>query len=122
MPGRGREIRCMASAFLRLPRAGARFPEALHLLTVAQGVDARPEAAMPVDPELAVVGQAMQRLVLEHATLVGRQVVEEAAAKEKEAAVDHVVGPARLLGEAGAAVLVQREPAELRRRLHAQDR
>ena len=34
--------------------AGTRLPEALHLLAVAQGVDARPEAAVPVDPELAV--------------------------------------------------------------------
>src|SRR3954454_7287771 len=121
MPGRGREIRRMPSAPSRLPRAGARLPKALHLLAVAQGVDARPEAAVPVDPELAVAGQAPQRLLLEDAVLVGGDVVEEAAAEE-EAAIDDVVGAAGLLGEAGAAVLVQGQPAELRRRLHAQDR
>ena len=54
--------------------------------------------------------------------VIGRQIVEEAAAKEEEAAIDHVVGAARLLGEAGAAVLVQGQAAELRRRLHAKDR
>src|SRR5215211_2354195 len=85
MPGNGREIRRMPSALSRLPRASARLPETLHLLAVAQGVDARPEAAMPVDPELAVVGQAPQRLLLEHAVLVGGEIVQEAAAEEKEA-------------------------------------
>src|SRR3954463_5453066 len=90
----------------RLPRAGARLPQALHLLAVAQSVDARPEAAVPVDPELAVAGQAPQRLLLEDAALVGGEVVEEAAAEEEEAAIDDVVGAAGLLGEAGAAVLV----------------
>ena len=64
---------------------------------VLVGVHALPEARVPVGAQVAVGGQALERLALEHAGAI--QVVEHAGLEAEEAAVDPVLG-ARLLVKA----------------------
>src|SRR4051794_19763928 len=73
-----------------LPLRLAVVPEGVELLPVAERVHPHPEALVPVDAELAVAGQALQRGVLEH-DLGGVRVevpLQKLALEEEEATVD----------------------------------
>ena len=99
------ECPAMASGFY--PRTGGtsvrqgagarRRPQVVERDGVLVGVHARPEALVAERVQLAVGGQALERLALEHRVLA--QVVERARLEGEEAAVDPVLG-ARLLLEA----------------------
>ena len=78
-------------------------PEVVQRDRVLVGVQALPEPRVAPHMQLAVGGQALERLALQHARVA--QVVEHRGFQEEEAAVDPVVR-ARLLVEAGDAVVV----------------
>ena len=73
MPGRGREIRRIVASRSALPGRGAGFPQALHHLAVAQACRRRTRsrhAGRRVSCPSR--GQALQRLALQDAGVVGR--------------------------------------------------
>ena len=76
-------------------------PEVVQRHRVLVGVHAVPEALVAEGVQLAVGGEALQRLALEHA--VGVEIAERPGLEAEEATVDPVLA-ARLLGEAGDAV------------------
>src|SRR5436190_13965252 len=86
-------------------------PEIVELDGVLVGVHALPEACVPEGPKLVVVGQALERLALEHAG-VGK-VVKDAGVEAEEAAVDPVLGPGLLVEPGDPAVTVELGDAEL---------
>src|SRR5215210_1259447 len=87
----------------RRPWSVAARPEIVQRDRVLVGVHAGPEAPVPERGELAVGGQALHRLALEHRVLA--QVREGTRLEGEEAAVDPVLR-LRLLAEATDAVLV----------------
>jgi adenylate cyclase len=104
---------------LRLPDAPgglAGGPQVVELHRVLVGVHALPEALVPVRAQLAVGGELLQRLALEHA--VERYALEHALLEAEEATVDPVLG-AGLLAEVGhPALAVELGDPELQRGLH----
>ena len=91
------------------------------MFEVALGVHAGPEAAMLEHAELAVAGQADQRIALEDAALVLGEIGQEIALEEEIAAVDPVVDELRLLAELLDLGRLDLQLAEPRRRVDPQD-
>src|SRR5579883_3505926 len=94
-----------------LPRRPPRGPEALEEPEVAEGVHALPELPVAIGHELALAGEAFQRLALP-ARLVVVDVMEDLGLEDEEAAVDPSLAGLGLLGELGDAVALEDQAAE----------
>src|SRR5216684_4286941 len=90
--------------------------------SVALGIHAGPEIVMPEHRELAVAGEPGQRLALEDAILLGRQIAVEITAEEEIAAIDPGRMQLRLFDELLQFVAVHAKLAETRRRVDPQHR
>ena len=70
------------------PRGVALVPEGVERLRVTQGIHALPETGVAVHGKLAFGGKAFERLLLEIAGLVFREIVKKFALEHEEPAVD----------------------------------
>src|SRR3954465_10021160 len=99
-----------------LPARLARRPLLLQHDLVPEAVHVLPVAGMAVGGQLAVVGQALERLALPD-RLVALDVVEDAGLEDEEAPVDPAAVAGGLLAERLDAVALERERAEAAGRL-----
>ena len=84
-----------------MPRRATGGPQRLEAHGVLVRVHARPETHVPERIKLALRGELLQRLALEHAGVV--EAIEHARFKAEETGVDPLAG-ARLLAEAHHAI------------------
>src|SRR5437762_2772945 len=105
-----------------LPRGPGPLPGLGQGLEVARRAHALPVAVVRIHLELTVLGQPLEGVALEHAPVVGREVLEELALEDEEPAVDEAVRDGRLLAELDHARAARHQLAEARGRPHAGDR
>src|SRR5262249_36348089 len=99
-----------------LPRRPGPLPRLGEVLQVTRRVHALPVAVVRVHLELAVLGEALERVALEHAAVGGGQILEERAFEDEESAVDEAIRHGRLLAELDHAGATRHQLAEARGR------
>src|SRR5690606_33920799 len=86
----------------------ARIPKRLEHMLVAKRIHRQPEAIVPEGGELAILGQALQRLLLPDRHVV-RDVFDGTWLEHEEPAIDPCAIAARLLAEARDEIIALRE-------------
>src|SRR5205814_6336951 len=104
------------------PRRLPRSPQLFQIFPIPLRIQTSPESAMFEDRQLPILRQLHQRIALQHARFLGRQVWKEVAMEEEKSAVDPVVGKVRFFGKLLNPRPIDSQLAKSRRRIDAEHR
>lgn len=107
-------------AALTIPRCVSGFPEFIQVFPVALCVHGVPESPVLANIERAISCELCQRLLFQHAAVVGAEIMQKVAPKEEVAAVNPIIGKFRLFCKFDDFAMVELKLSEARRRIDAE--